>query len=71
LLGGVNTTSREKGLKARKLQAFRVLCEQFVAKTQTEPKCLYYGFSFSEPERIAVRAPSWRACARREAERWR
>jgi quinol monooxygenase YgiN len=29
-----------------KLQAFRALCEEFVAKTQNEPKCLYYGFSF-------------------------
>jgi quinol monooxygenase YgiN len=29
------------------LDAFRALCEQFVAKTRTEPKCLYYGFSFS------------------------
>ena len=29
-----------------KLQAFRVLCKEFVAKTQNEPKCLYYGFSF-------------------------
>lgn len=31
---------------ADKEQAFRVLCEQFVAKTETEEKCLYYGFSF-------------------------
>ncbi len=29
------------------LGAFKQLCEQFVAKTRTEPKCLYYGFSFS------------------------
>jgi quinol monooxygenase YgiN len=28
------------------LAAFRALCERFVAKTQAEPKCLYYGFSF-------------------------
>ncbi len=28
------------------LQAFREFCEQFVAKTKSEPKCLYYGFSF-------------------------
>ncbi len=28
------------------LDAFKVLCEQFVTKTQTEPKALYYGFSF-------------------------
>ena len=31
---------------AGKLDAFRLLCERFVAKTSTEPKCLYYGFSF-------------------------
>ncbi len=29
-----------------KLDAFKALCEQFVEKTQTEPKALYYGFSF-------------------------
>ncbi len=29
-----------------KLPAFRKLCEQFVARTKHEPKCLYYGFSF-------------------------
>jgi quinol monooxygenase YgiN len=29
-----------------KLPAFRKLCEQFVAKTRQEPKCLNYGFSF-------------------------
>ena len=29
-----------------KLPAFRGLCEQFVAKTQKEEACLYYGFSF-------------------------
>ena len=29
-----------------KLEAFRALCEQFVEKTQTETKVLYYGFSF-------------------------
>ncbi len=29
-----------------KLEAFRALCEQFVEKTQTEAKVLYYGFSF-------------------------
>jgi hypothetical protein len=28
------------------LDAFKKLCEQFVAKTRSEPKCLYYGFSF-------------------------
>jgi hypothetical protein len=29
-----------------KLEAFHALCEQFVEKTNEEPKCLYYGFSF-------------------------
>jgi quinol monooxygenase YgiN len=28
------------------LGAFKALCEQFVEKTQNEPKALYYGFSF-------------------------
>lgn len=30
-----------------KLGAFKELCERFVEKTSTEPKCLYYGFSFA------------------------
>ena len=29
-----------------KLEAFKKLCEQFVAKTNAEAKCLYYGFCF-------------------------
>jgi len=29
-----------------KLDAFKALCVQFVTKTETEPKALYYGFSF-------------------------
>ena len=29
---------------------FRNLCEQFVAKTASEPNCLYYGFSFNGNE---------------------
>lgn len=29
-----------------KLDLFKGLCEQFVEKTNQEPKCLYYGFSF-------------------------
>jgi quinol monooxygenase YgiN len=29
------------------LGAFKELCEQFIDKTKQEPKCLYYGFSFS------------------------
>jgi len=28
------------------LSVFKSLCEQFIEKTSTEPKCLYYGFSF-------------------------
>jgi hypothetical protein len=30
--------------------AFRQLCEQFVAATAKEQKCLYYGFSFNGGE---------------------
>lgn len=29
-----------------KLDAFKNLCEEFVVKTNNEPECLYYGFSF-------------------------
>jgi len=29
------------------LDAFKALCEEFVAQTKQEPACLYYGFSFS------------------------
>ncbi len=32
---------------AGQLEAFRKLCERFVEKTRTEPKCLYYGFTFN------------------------
>ena len=28
------------------LDAFRALCERFVARTRSEPGCLYYGFGF-------------------------
>ena len=35
---------------AENMAAYRKLCEQFVEKTATEPKCLYYGFSFSGNE---------------------
>jgi quinol monooxygenase YgiN len=28
------------------LQNFKALCEEFVKVTETEPNCLYYGFSF-------------------------
>lgn len=33
-------------VQSGKLEAFKELCEQFVEKTNGEPKCLYYGFSF-------------------------
>jgi len=29
-----------------KLNEFKAMCDQFVEKTKTETKCLYYGFSF-------------------------
>ena len=29
------------------LANFKASCEKFVEKTSTEPKCLYYGFSFN------------------------
>lgn len=32
---------------ADNMAQFRELCEQFVTRTRTEPKCLYYGFSFN------------------------
>ncbi len=32
------------------LETFKALCEQFVTKTQSEAKCLYYGFSFFEDQ---------------------
>ena len=33
-------------VKSGQLEAFKALCEQFVEKTNEEPKCLYYGFTF-------------------------
>jgi quinol monooxygenase YgiN len=33
-----------------KLDAFRELCEQFIAATAKESSCLYYGFSFHGDE---------------------
>jgi hypothetical protein len=30
-----------------KMNEFKALCEQLVAKAAAEPKCLYYGFSFN------------------------
>jgi quinol monooxygenase YgiN len=32
------------------LDEFNQLCEKFVEKSSTEPKCLYYGFSFNGGE---------------------
>lgn len=29
------------------LENFRRLCQELVAKTRSEPKCLFYGFSFN------------------------
>ncbi len=31
-------------------EKFRAYCERFVALTEKEPKCLYYGFSFHEDQ---------------------
>jgi quinol monooxygenase YgiN len=33
-----------------KLNEFRRLCEQFLSVVRSEPKCLYYGFSFNGHE---------------------
>src|SRR5262245_10189442 len=33
-----------------KIAAFRNLCERFVARALTEPRCLYYGWSFDGDE---------------------
>ncbi len=32
------------------LAAFRALCERFVARTEPDTRCLYYGFSFEGDE---------------------
>ena len=32
------------------MDAFKDLCQQFVAKASGEPKCLYYGFRFNGNE---------------------
>ncbi len=34
----------------KNLPAFKKLCEAFVEKSSTEPKCLYYGFTFDGNE---------------------
>jgi hypothetical protein len=33
-----------------KLDAYKALCEKFVERASTEPKCLYYGFTFNGDE---------------------
>lgn len=37
-------------IPAENLDAFKKLCERFVEKTNDEPNCLYYGFSFDGNE---------------------
>lgn len=32
------------------LEIFKSLCEKFVEKASTEPKCLYYGFTFLDDQ---------------------
>ena len=34
-------------VKSGRLEAFKSLCERFVERTGTEPKCHYYGFCFN------------------------
>ena len=35
-------------IPAGKMAEFKSYCDEFVARTKNEPKCLYYGFSFSD-----------------------
>ena len=35
-------------VKPGRLDEFKALCERFVAKTEEESGCLYYGFSFDD-----------------------
>ncbi len=37
-------------IKSGQLDAFKAHCQKFVARTETEPKALYYGFSFNGDE---------------------
>ena len=37
-------------VSSEQIEAFKQLCEQFVEKTNSESKCLYYGFSFDEDQ---------------------
>ena len=43
-----------------KLDEFKRLCERFLSRTLTEPKCLYYGWSFDGDQIHAARATSMR-----------
>ena len=35
-------------VQSGRLEEFKALCERFVAKTEEEPDCLYYGFCFDD-----------------------
>ncbi len=35
-------------IHAGKMEAFKRICERFVATSATEPDCLYYGFAFKD-----------------------
>jgi quinol monooxygenase YgiN len=37
-------------IPSESMAPFKAICEQFIAKTKNEPKCLYYGFSFNGNE---------------------
>jgi len=37
-------------IASENISPFKKLCEAFVEKTRNEPKCLYYGFTFSGNE---------------------
>lgn len=34
-------------IPTRNMEQFKIFCQRFIEKTATEPKCLYYGFSFN------------------------
>ena len=37
-------------IQSDQIEMFKGLCERFVEKTNEEPKCLFYGFSFYEDQ---------------------
>jgi len=37
-------------IHAGQIDAFKSLCERFIEKAGTEPKCLYYGFTFLDDQ---------------------